>query len=90
MLRFDEIRFSLADDRPLYVNDVTFLDRATEEILIEGRVRGSGPTVPRRPVVRYVAESLTEATSQAASNLMFNLSRDMMSVIAERNGVPGP
>ncbi len=88
-MRFDRMAFSFANDRPLFVAYVEVTDRATGAKIMEGRIRGSGRSVPRRQAVTLMEDDIREAVVDALTQMTLNLSRDLGEVM--KGGAPaGP
>ncbi len=81
LMRFDRMSFSFTDDRPVFVAHVNVANREADALILEGRIRGTGRTVPRRQDVKLMNQDIRESVVGACTQMTLNLSRDLAEAI---------
>lgn len=85
LLEFENVRFTLANKTPVYVADVRFVNRETGKELFGStmRARAVGPRVGERNAKHHQEQVLREAMLATCTELLRNLTSEMMRAIAE-------
>ncbi|MBI5153827.1 hypothetical protein HZA57_01195 [Candidatus Poribacteria bacterium] len=94
LLRFEELTFSMEDDRPTFVADVTLEDRFAAAELLRTRVVGRGGKPGSRATSSNATEELKKKTLEACAQMLTPLRQKVIEAIeagpADNDQQPAP